>query len=125
MPVVHMVMNGNSSTDVTPSALRYLIAASLLNPAYVPRSFSGTSGCSLVNPLTLHLVDDRFIPGNFRATIVSQVNASSRNGRQGREFGVVALVERQILLRIADVGNPTSHRPIWLAGRAPWRRDRA
>jgi len=54
----------------------------------------------------VHLVDDRFIPGNFRATIVSPSERFVENGRQGREFGVVALVERQILLRIADVVTP-------------------
>ena len=50
--VIDVLVNGSSSTALTPSFFRYSMAAVQPTPAYVPRSSSGTSGQSLVNPVT-------------------------------------------------------------------------
>ena len=66
--------------------------------------------------LDVHLVDEHLAPGHARRAVVAPGEGFVQHGRQRREAGIVALVEREISLGVADAIAPHFVAPARLPG---------
>ena len=96
----------------------------LASPAKVPRSASGTGGCSLREAVDVRLVDDRALPRTLRLRDAPQVKAGSMT----RHFGMNGALSRSSKDRSVGVLEPVAEQlgvPAAARRRAAWHRDRA
>src|SRR5688572_27331393 len=54
-------------------------------------------------PPHMRLIDDRFVPRSPQGSITLPIKGLIHDATQGREGGAVPFVEREILLRVADL----------------------
>ena len=83
------------------------------------------AGHELGEALDVQLVDDRLFPGRVRALVVAPGKGGIDNCGQRRKLAVVALVESQVGVLVADCVAEQASRPTSGRGRWPWHTDRA
>ena len=75
--------------------------------------------------LDVQLVDHRLVPGGARRPVVAPGEGRVDHRRQRGEGGAVAVVEREVGLRVAELVAEQLVGPLQRRGRSTWRTGRA
>src|SRR3954447_2747744 len=115
MPVVHRLVHGQELYGRDPPVAQISYGGIRCQSGVGAAQVFGHFLVQLRETSDVHLVDQRLAPRSVRRAVISPSERLVDNRSQGRELGIVALVERQIGFWVSDLVSPQLVRPAGLS----------